>query len=104
MKRVNTSIKPMSKDHGSVNVSIRDMVLLAATLAGWAFNYATLSSRVNADEKAIIDLQQRYEKEVVPRTEHVEMNRRLDERLGRIETDIGEIKLQFSRQDVRRQP
>ena len=90
--------KKTMKESGSVNVSLRDIALVTLTLIGWAANYATLSSRVLADEQAIAQLQSRYEREVVPRSEHIEMNKRLEERLGQIENELQNITRQIVNQ------
>lgn len=90
------------KETGTVSVSLRDIALITLTLIGWAANYATLSSRVTADEQTLAQLQSRYEREVVPRSEHIEMNKRLEERLAQIDNELQNINRQMVSQNSRR--
>jgi len=94
-----TEPKKTMTQPASVNVSIRDLAIVAVTLIGWVANYAALSSRVAAQEQAIAQIQARYEREVVPRSEHIEMNKRLEERLGAIETELQNITRQIVNQN-----
>jgi hypothetical protein len=56
-------------------------VILLITLGT---TYGVLSSRIIANEKDLIAFEARYEREVVPRSEHLQMNAVLEQRLQSI--------------------
>lgn len=56
-------------------------VILLITLGT---TYGILSSRIGSNEKDLVQFMARYEREVVPRSEHLQMNAVLEQRLQSI--------------------
>src|SRR5262249_53972171 len=79
--------RPMDR----LSLSVRDVVGILLILATIIFNYATMTGRADNLQQRIAAIEGRYEREVVPRTEHVQMNLRLEERLGRIELQLNQL-------------
>jgi len=57
---------------------------LAIMLVSLGTLYGILSTRIGGAESSLIVFQQRYEREVVPRAEHLQMNSVLEQRLSAI--------------------
>lgn len=81
----------MDKPPAKFAISLRDAIWIGALLVSigiqWAQNSAT------KDDLATFKL--RYEREVVPRGEQVQMNKVLEERLGGIQDKLLDIKAQL---------
>lgn len=87
--------------NGSKNISIRDAIYIGTLILGMGTTWGIFSSRISNTEAAIKamepiasrqpalelsirTLEQRYDKEVVPRQEHLQMNAVLEQRLQSI--------------------
>ena len=76
--------------HGKqFNVNFWHLIItLAVVFASLIFSYATLTSQLADVNRRLAELSARYYQEVVPRNEHLEMNKRLDDRLKAIEDEL----------------
>lgn len=74
------------------NITFWHLILtVGVVFASLIFSYATLTSQLSDVNRRLEELSKRYYEEVVPRREHLEMNKRLDDRLERIENELHEL-------------
>lgn len=74
------------------NITFWHLILtIGVVFASLVFSYATLTSQIADMNRRLEDLSRRYYEEVVPRREHLEMNKNLDNRLERIEIELHEL-------------
>lgn len=74
------------------NITFWHLILtIGVVFASLIFSYATLTSQLSDVNRRLEELSKRYYEEVVPRREHLEMNKRLDDRLERIENELHEL-------------
>lgn len=64
------------------------IITLLVVFASLVFSYATLTSQLADVNRRLAELSARYYEEVVPRREHLQMNKNLDDRLERIEREL----------------
>jgi ribosomal protein S2 len=67
------------------------LLLVAALIGGWIANFATLAIRLNDVEKSEGKLEQRFERDVVPRQEQEVRDRMLDQRLEQMQRSLDAI-------------
>lgn len=71
------------------NITFWHLILtVGVVFASLIFSYATLTSQLSDVNRRLEELSRRYYEEVVPRREHLEMNKRLDDRLEGIEREM----------------
>ena len=61
------------------------LLLVAALVGGWIANFATLSARLGDVEKSEGKLEQRFDRDVVPRQEQEVRDRMLDQHLEQMQ-------------------
>lgn len=65
-------------------ISMRDAIYIGTLLLSMGTIYGIMNNRVSTFETGLAQLNQRYDREVVPRSEHVQMNAVLEQRLNAI--------------------
>lgn len=65
-------------------ISIRDAIYIGGLLLSMGTIYGIIGSRISTLETNLAQTNQRYEREVVPRSEHIQMNAVLEQRLQAI--------------------
>lgn len=65
-------------------ISIRDAIYIGGLLLSMGTIYGIIGNRISTLETNLNQSTQRYEREVVPRAEHVQMNAVLEQRLSSI--------------------
>lgn len=74
----------MNKQGSASALSIRDVIQIGILLISMGTIYGIMSNRLATTESNLQDFQRRYEREVVPRAEHIQMNAVLEQRLSAI--------------------
>ena len=67
------------------------LLLVVALVGGWIANFATLSARMTDVEKSAGKLEQRFDRDVVPRQEQEVRDRMLDQRLEQMQRSLDAI-------------
>lgn len=71
------------------------LLLVGALIGGWIANFATMSARMADVEKAEGKLEQRFDRDVVPRPEQEVRERMLDQRLEQMQRTLDAIQLEL---------
>lgn len=74
------------------------LVLVGILVGGWIANFASLSARMTEVERAGGKLEQRFDRDVVPRPEQEVRERMLDQRLGQMQRSLDAIQQELQRQ------
>lgn len=74
-----------------LKVNAHTLLLIGLLVGGWIANFATLSARTADVEKAESKLEQRFERDVVPRQEQEVRDRMLDQRLEQMQRSLDAI-------------
>ena len=69
----------------------RSLLLVGLLVGGWIANFATLSARTADVEKAAGKLEQRFDRDVVPRQEQEVRDHMLDQRLEQMQRSLDAI-------------
>ena len=67
------------------------LIVVVVLAGGWIANFATLSARMTDVEKAESKIEQRFDRDVVPRQEQEVRDRMLDQRLGQMQRSLDAI-------------
>ena len=73
-------------------------ILVIVLAGGWIANFATLSARMADVEKAENKIEQRFDRDVVPRQEQEVRDRMLDQRLGQMQRSLDAIQQELQKQ------
>jgi hypothetical protein len=74
------------------------LLLVGILVGGWIANFASLSARMTEVERAGGKLEQRFDRDVVPRPEQEVRERMLDQRLGQMQRSLDVIQQELQRQ------
>ena len=74
------------------------LIVVVVLAGGWIANFATLSARMTDVEKAESKIEQRFDRDVVPRQEQEVRDRMLDQRLGQMQRSLDAIQQELQRQ------
>ena len=74
------------------------LIVVVVLAGGWIANFATLSARMADVEKAESKIEQRFDRDVVPRQEQEVRDRMLDQRLGQMQRSLDAIQQELQRQ------
>jgi hypothetical protein len=74
-----------------LKVNAHTLLLVGLLVGGWIANFATLSARTGDVEKAEGKLEQRFDRDVVPRQEQEVRDRMLDQRLEQMQRSLDAI-------------
>jgi hypothetical protein len=85
-----------------LRINAHTLVLVGILVGGWIANFATLSARMTDVEKAGGKLEQRFDRDVVPRPEQEVRDRMLDQRLGQMQRSLDAIQQELQRQQILR--
>jgi hypothetical protein len=78
--------------------NLHTVMLIAVLSGGWIANFATLSVRMSDVEKAEGKIEQRFDRDVVPRQEQEVRDRMLDQRLAQMQRSLDAIQEELQRQ------
>lgn len=97
------SQKSLSKDNESgpadwLKGNAHTLIVVVVLAGGWIANFATLSARMADVEKAESKIEQRFDRDVVPRQEQEVRDRMLDQRLGQMQRSLDAIQQELQRQ------
>jgi len=73
------------------------LLLVLVLIGGWVANFATLSARMADVEKNQGKLEQRFDRDVVPRPEQEVRDRMLDQRLAQMQRTLDAIEQELQR-------
>lgn len=73
------------------------LLLVLVLIGGWVANFATLSARMSDVEKIQGKLEQRFDRDVVPRPEQEVRDRMLDQRLAQMQRTLDAIEQDLQR-------
>jgi len=74
-----------------LKMNAHTLLLVGLLVGGWIANFATLSARTADVEKAEGKLEQRFDRQVVPRQEQEVRERMLDQRLEQMQRSLDAI-------------
>jgi len=74
-----------------LKVNAHTLLLVGLLVGGWIANFATLSARTADVERAEGKLEQRFDRDVVPRQEQEVRERMLDQRLEQMQRSLDAI-------------
>jgi hypothetical protein len=74
------------------------LILVVVLAGGWIANFATLSARMADVEKAENKIEQRFDRDVVPRQEQEVRDRMLDQRLAQMQKSLDAIQQELQKQ------
>jgi hypothetical protein len=83
---------------GWLKVNAHTVVVIGVLVGGWIANFATLSARMADVERAGSKLEQRFDRDVVPRQEQEVRERMLDQRLEQMQRSLDAIQQELRRQ------
>jgi|SRR4051812_8698572 hypothetical protein len=81
-----------------LKINVQTFLLIAVLAGGWIANFATLSARMADTEKVEGKLEQRFDRDVVPRQEQEVRERMLDQRLEQMQRSLDAIQQELRRQ------
>ncbi|MBV9075654.1 MAG: hypothetical protein JOZ10_18680 [Acidobacteria bacterium] len=81
-----------------LRANLQTLMLIVVLAGGWIANFATLSVRMTDVEKAQGKIEQRFDRDVVPRQEQEVRDRMLDQRLGQMQRSLDAIQQELQRQ------
>lgn len=83
---------------GWLKLNAHTVVVVGVLVGGWIANFATLSARMTDVERVEGRLEQRFDRDVVPRQEQEVRDRMLDQRLEQMQRSLDAIQLELRRQ------
>ena len=83
---------------GWLKVNAQTVVVVGVLVGGWIANFATLSTRMTDVERVEGRLEQRFDRDVVPRQEQEVRDRMLDQRLEQMQRSLDAIQQELRRQ------
>ena len=83
---------------GWLKVNAHTVVVVGVLVGGWIANFATISARVTDVERVEGRLEQRFDRDVVPRQEQEVRDRMLDQRLEQMQRSLDAIQQELRRQ------
>jgi ribosomal protein S2 len=83
---------------GWLKVNAHTVVVVGVLVGGWIANFATLSARMADVERVEGRLEQRFDRDVVPRQEEEVRGRMLDQRLEQMQRSLDAIQQELRRQ------
>ena len=83
---------------GWLKVNAHTVVVVGVLIGGWIANFATLSARMTDVERVEGRLEQRFDRDVVPRQEQEVRDRMLDQRLEQMQRSLDAIQQELRRQ------
>lgn len=82
---------------GWFKVNAHTVVVVGVLVGGWIANFATLSARMTDVERVEGRLEQRFDRDVVPRQEQEVRERMLDQRLEQMQRSLDAIQQELRR-------
>ena len=83
---------------GWLKVNAQTVVVVGVLVGGWIGNFATLCTRMTDVERVEGRLEQRFDRDVVPRQEQEVRDRMLDQRLEQMQRSLDAIQQELRRQ------
>jgi len=81
-----------------LKLNAHTLLLILILAGGWIANFATLSARMSDVEKTQGKMDQRFDRDVVPRPEQEVRERMLDQRLAQMQRTLDAIQQELQRQ------
>ena len=97
-KSANNSERRVQLFGGWLKVNAQTVVVVGVLVGGWIANFATLSTRMTDVERVEGRLEQRFDRDVVPRQEQEVRDRMLDQRLEQMQRSLDAIQQELRRQ------
>jgi hypothetical protein len=97
-KSANNSERRVQLFGGWLKVNAQTVVVVGVLVGGWIGNFATLSTRMTDVERVEGRLEQRFDRDVVPRQEQEVRDRMLDQRLEQMQRSLDAIQQELRRQ------
>lgn len=99
LKRTTPSEKQRSAPApaGWLKLNAHTLILVAVLAGGWIANFATLSARMAEVEKSAGKIEQRFDRDVVPRPEQEVRDHMLDERLAQMQRSLDAIQQELQK-------
>ena len=94
-KPVNESERRFQLFGGWLKVNAHTVVVVGVLIGGWIANFATLSARMTDVERVEGRLEQRFDRDVVPRPEQEVRDHMLDQRLEQMQRSLDAIQLEL---------
>ena len=85
------------ESQGWLKLNAHTFILIAVLAGGWIANFATLSARMSEVEKSEGKIEQRFDRDVVPRQEQEVRERMLDQRLAQMQKSLDAIQQELQR-------
>ena len=82
---------------GWLKLNAHTVVVVGVLVGGWIANFATLSARMTDVERVEGRLEQRFDRDVVPRQEQEVRERMLDQRLEQMQRSLDAIQQELRR-------
>ena len=82
---------------GWLRLNAHTLILVAVLAGGWIANFATLSARMAEVERSEGKIEQRFDRDVVPRPEQEVRERMLDQRLAQMQRSLDAIEQELQR-------
>ena len=90
--RVNSSKSRIGQSLADwVAANLHVIVVFSVLVGGWVANWAMMSIRINDNTERIAKLEQRFDRDVVPRQEQEVRDRMLDQRLEQMQRTLDQI-------------
>lgn len=96
-KTTNFHKKEMHTPAEWLKANMHTLMLILVLAGGWIANFATLSARMADVEKAEGKIEQRFDRDVVPRQEQEVRERMLDQRLAQMQRSLDAIQQELQR-------
>ena len=79
-------------------IDLKTVVMMGTLLLGVAGNWFTFSARLDEQSRRLQSIEERLNRDLVPRQEHDMRNQDLNARLGNIDSTLRELQIQLGRQ------
>ena len=96
-RKITPNVPSGSESAGWFKLNAHTLILIAVLAGGWIANFATLSARMSELEKSEIKIEQRFDRDVVPRPEQEVRERMLDQRLAQMQRSLDAIEQELQR-------
>ena len=96
-KRITPNVQSGRESAGWFKLNAHTLILIAVLAGGWIANFATLSARMSELEKSEGKIEQRFDRDVVPRPEQEVRERMLDQRLAQMQRSLDAIEQELQR-------
>jgi hypothetical protein len=80
-----------------VSANLHAIVVVSVLVGGWVANWAMMSTRIADNTERIGKIEQRFDRDVVPRQEQEVRERMLDQRLEQMQRTLDAIQLEVRR-------